>query len=306
MRVPLLIAGVLAGSLGASCAPPPPQISAGQLVREVVYNELRNHQSHGNWRYWIESHLHGGSRREDQVETVDGPVTRLVQSGGQPLTPAVELQEQARLNDLLSSPRQQQALRRKFNEDEEQIGRILAMLPQAFLFQYEGDENGCHRLAFRPNPDYPVRSIEARIFHAMSGELQVDERYKRLVRLDGHLDDNVDFGFGLLGRLYKGGWFRLERTQVSATDWKTERMEVHMNGRALLLKSITRETSEVRGGFIPVPPLMSFAQGMLLLDQPAEQDAATTRREIRPLTFAAPGNDLSLTVLKQGSHHEKN
>jgi hypothetical protein len=70
-----------------------------------------------------------------------------------------------------------------------------------------------------------------------------------------------------LGRLYKGGWFRLQRTRVSATDWKTERLEVHMSGRAMLFKTIARETSEVRGGFVPVPAAMSLAQGVSLLDQ---------------------------------------
>lgn len=303
MRVSWTMAGFVAISLGAPCAPAPPQIAPSQLVREVVYNELQNHQSHGSWRYWIESSIQNERHREEQVETANGPVTRLVQSAGQPLTPAAELQEQARLNNLMNSPRQQEAMRRKYADDEKQIGRILAMLPEAFDFQYEGDANGRYRLAFRPNPSYPASTIEQRIFHAMSGELQIDARFKRLVLLDGHLDNNVDFGFGLLGRLNKGGWFRLERTQVSATDWKTERIEVHMTGRALLFKSIARETSELRGGFVPVPPHLSFAQGMTLLDQPFEEDAATTVRAIRPLILTAPGNDLSLTVLKQGSPH---
>jgi hypothetical protein len=137
----------------------------------------------------------------------------------------------------------------------------------------------------------------------MSGELRIDARFKRLVRLDGHLDENVDFGFGLLGRLYKGGWFRLERTQVSATDWKTERMEVHMIGRALVFKSIARETSEVRGGFVPVPARMSFAEGMMLLDQPAEPDAATAEQEIRPLALGASRMSPALNVLRKGSLH---
>ena len=42
-----------------------------------------------------------------------------------------------------------------------------------FSYEYAGEENGCYRLRFRPNPDYPAHSIEARIFHAMSGELWV-------------------------------------------------------------------------------------------------------------------------------------
>jgi hypothetical protein len=134
-------------------------------------------------------------------------------------------------------------------------------------------ENDCYRLHFRPNPEYSAHSIEARIFHAMNGELWVDSRYKRMARLDGHIAENVDFGYGILGRLYKGGWFQLQRTRVSATDWKTENLEVHMSGRAMLFKTIARETSERRGGFLPVPAGLNLAQGVSLLDQ-AQPDSA--------------------------------
>ena len=57
----------------------------------------------------------------------------------------------------------------------------------------------------------------------MGGTIWIDARSTRLVRLEGRIQENVDFGFGILGRLYQGGWFRLQRVQVSPTDWKTER-----------------------------------------------------------------------------------
>jgi len=238
-----------------------------QLVREVVYNELHDHELHGYWRYWIERHSQKGTRLDEQIETAEGPITRIAQSNGHPLDTAERLAEQDRLNLLLNSPAEQARHRQEYAEDEKRIGRIVALLPNAFLYEYAGEESGCYRLRFHPNPDYPPESIEARIFHAMSGELWVNSRYKRLARLDGHLVENVDFGYGILGRLYQGGWFQLQRTRVSATDWKTERLEVHMRGRAMLFKTIARETSETRRGFSPVPAGISLGQGVFLLDQ---------------------------------------
>ncbi len=240
---------------------------AAQLVREVVYNELHDHERHGYWRYWIELRSQKEMHLEEQVETAEGSVARLESSNGHPLSAAEGLAEESRLRSLLSSPAEQARYRQQHAEDEKRIGRIVALLPEAFLYEYAGEENGCYRLSFRPNPDYAAHSIEARIFHAMRGELWVSQRYKRLARLDGHLEENVDFGFGILGRLYKGGWFRLQRTRVNATDWKTERLEVHMAGRAMLFKTIARETSELRGGFLPVPAGMNLVQGITLLDQ---------------------------------------
>jgi hypothetical protein len=263
----------------AAVARAQPAMPAGQLVREVIYNEQNDHQRHGNWRYWVERHAQNGSSRAEQVETADGPIARLTLSDGRALSPEAQQQEQERLQHLLDSPSEQARHQRQYDEDEQRIGRILALLPDAFVYAYDGEEDGCYRLRFKPNPGYTAHTIEARIFHAMSGRLWVDARYKRLVRLEGHVDENVDFGYGILGRLNQGGWFRLERVQVSPTDWKTKSLEVHMNIRALLVKTFARETSETRGGFQPVPPGLSLRQGLALLDrEPVQLQALSVQR----------------------------
>jgi hypothetical protein len=272
------VAAVVLATVGSGIGYAQGPMPAGQLVREVIYNEQHDHQQHGSWRYWIEKRSAAGSRVEEQVETADGPVSRLTLSDGKPLTPQMQDEEEARLERLLSSPSEQARHMRQFDEDEERVGRVLALLPDAFLYVYDGEENGCYRMQFRPNPDYPAQTIEARVFHAMSGTVWVDARAKRLAKIEGHVGENVDFGFGILGRLYKGGWFRLVRVQASPTDWKTESLEVHMNIRALLVKTFARETSEVRGGFEPVPTGMNLAEGLAVLNRGLEgrtADAAT-------------------------------
>ena len=69
----------------------------------------------------------------------------------------------------------------------------------------------------------------------------------------GHLVDNVNFGFGILGRLTKGGTFEIERTQVSSAHWKTRLVDVHVSGRMLLFKTIDKQQHETRSGFESVP-----------------------------------------------------
>ena len=249
------------------------------LVREVVYNELHDHDVHGYWRYWIEKHGGQGTSVAEQVETADGPVTRVQMTNGRPISAAASEDEDRRLARMLSSPAEQAEHRKAYADDEHRIGRILALLPDAFLYQPAREERlgdvACWHMRFEPNPAYPAHSIEARIFHAMTGDVWIGVESKRLVRLDGQLEENVDFGYGILGRLYKGGWFRLERTQVNANamagDWKTQRLEVHMQGRAMLFKTIARETSEVRGGFTPVPAGMSLQQAVALVRPERQQ-----------------------------------
>jgi hypothetical protein len=254
-----------------------PLPDSAYLVREVVYNELHDHDAHGYWRYWVERHAGKETQVEEQVETADGPIARVELSNGHPLSSGAREDEERRLQRLLSSPDEQAQHRKEYAEDERRIGRILALLPDAFLYEPARVETladgACYHMRFRPNPAYPAHSIEARIFHAMAGDLWVSVQSKRLVRLDGKLQDNVDFGYGILGRLNKDGWFRLERTRVGgnagAGDWKTQRLEIHMEGRAMLFKTIARETSEVRGGFVAVPKGLSLEQAAALVRQPA-------------------------------------
>lgn len=283
MRMPWAVAGVVAvcwvsvaAQTAAQVAPAP-----AQLVREVVYNELHDHARHGYWRYWIARRTQQEFRTVEQVETAEGPVQRLTLANGHALTLEQARAEEDRLDHLLHSSDEQAQRRKEYAEDENRIGRILALLPDAFVYEYEGDENGCHKFHFHPNPDYPAHTIEARIFHAMSGEIWIDARMKRLARLDGQLQENVDFGYGILGRLYKGGWFRLVRTQVSPTDWKTAQLEIHMNGRAMLFKTIARETSETRGGFTPAPAGMNLEQAIFYLNSPQNNAFLAT-----PASFA--------------------
>ncbi len=286
MRAWLPVAGILLLALqgtgvGAQQVLSPMQV--GQLVREVVYNELQDHQAHGFWRYWVESRTPAGTLLNEQVETTDGPIFRLEKMNGRPLDLDARQKESDRLKELLDSPRQRSLLQQEHGANERRIGEIVALLPDAFLYQYAGQENGCARLTFRPNPAYPAHSIQQRVFHAMTGTLWINLRYKRMARLDGHLADNLNFGFGLLGQIYKGGWFQLQRVQVSPTEWKTSRLEIHITGRALLIKSFARETSEVRGGFCPLPADLTLLQGFALLGQGTNGSlVASTNRTFTP------------------------
>jgi hypothetical protein len=255
----------------------------GRLVREVVYNELHDHAQHGYFRYWIERNLPGGTSLEEQVETASGPVTRTLEWNGRPLQGRQAEQEQARLNQLRDSPSEQAQRRAAFEQDEERIGKILALLPEAFVYRDEGIADGVRRLHFTPNPNYTARGVEARVFHCLSGELWIDLRTRRMRQLEGHLDQNVEFGFGLLARVDKGSWFRMVRAPVNASEWKTEQFELHISGRALMLKTLARNTSEERGGFAAVPARMSLAQGLQFLDNPALLRDAAAR--VAPASF---------------------
>ena len=100
-------------------------LSSSYLVREVVYNELHDHDSHGYWRYWIERHSDKGTQIHQEVETPDGPIARLESVNGQPVGREAREEEDRRLQRLLNSPSEQAQHRKDYTDDEKRIGRIV-------------------------------------------------------------------------------------------------------------------------------------------------------------------------------------
>ena len=91
-------------------------------------------------------------------------------------------------------------------------------------------------------PQYRPSSNEAKVFHAMEGVLLIDAKQTRLAKLTGKLISDVDFGFGILGRLRKGGTFEVVQSEVAPNDWEVSLLDVHISGRVSSIRSASNST----------------------------------------------------------------
>jgi hypothetical protein len=155
---------------------------------------------------------------------------------------------------------------------------MLAAIPDAFDFTYLESipgPNG-HKLArikFSPRAGFDPPNRETVVFTGMQGEMLVDESGRRLAKIDGTLFKEVNFGWGILGKLYKGGRFLVEQSEVTPSHWDATKMFLHFEGKALMLKSIHIDDNETSSDFRPVPP-MSVEQALdFLAHEQSEQDA---------------------------------
>ena len=259
----------LAGAL-LLCAVPtlraqsPPE-SPHDLVKDVVYNELEERRQISLWQYRVEKRV-ASQTTVEQEETRSGPVHRVLTRQGKPLDPAAQKKETDRLNNLLHNPTEQARRKQDREAEEQRLQRLIGAMPDAFVYSYDGVDNGNLRLSFQPNPAYNPQTYEARVYHALSGQIWIQPQYKRLVKLDAHIVNEIDFGYGLLGRIEKGGSFQIEREQVSNTRWKTSLLDVRVSGRIVFLKSINRDQHELRSNFQPVPSDLDVQQAVALLD----------------------------------------
>jgi hypothetical protein len=241
-------------------------------VRVVVGNELRSSEKdHSHWMYRDHDVEPGKNVVKECVDTSGGQLCRILQRDGHVLTPQEQAQEKKHIHDVVTNPGEQKKKQKAQQEDDRKAAELVNMLPNGFLYEYDGEQGEYTRLKFRPNPDFSPPSREATVFHCMAGTMLVDRRQKRLADLKGTLIRNVDFGWGMLGRLNKGGTFEVRRQDVGENHWVTTLLDVHIYGKALFFKTINAEQHEVDDNFKRVPDRLTLAQGASMLETPGLQ-----------------------------------
>lgn len=245
-----------------------------QLVKDVVWNEqAADKADHSRWIYRDHDQEPGKNTVQIVVETADGEVKKTIENDGQPLNGQQEKQDEAKMRRFASDPELQEKQRQDNQQDEKKANALMAMLPDAFLWTQTEETDDTITLAFRPNPAFEPPTRDARVFAAMAGKMVVDKRAKRLRSLSGTLTAPVAFGWGLLGRLQKGGTFRVERREVGPGIWRTTATHIHINGRALIFKTIQEQEDEESSHFKPAPASLSLAQAIqMLISREAEKD----------------------------------
>ena len=241
--------------------------TAHDLVKDVVYNELEERRQISLWQYRVDKQVAGQTTESQQVETRFGPVNRVLARQGHPLDEAGRRKKETdRLDNLLRNPSEQARMKQDYDGEEQRVQRLISTMPDAFLYTYDGTTpEGNLRLLFQPNPAYNPHTYEARVFHGLAGEIWVQPQRKRLAKIIGHIDAEIDFGYGFLGKIEKGGSFQIGREQVAENRWKTSLIDVHISGKLAFFKAISKDQRELRSGFQPVSAELSMQEAIALL-----------------------------------------
>jgi hypothetical protein len=266
--VALTLTIILLGVPARPQSVPSSPVSANDLARRVVTNELNFQDDHTNWMYRLEKEQNGKTQVEEIVETKEGSLSRLLSINDLPLTAKQQLEEDQRVRELMTSRSAQQKLRRALDAETLQGRRMFKMLPDAFVFSYAGSEGNLVKLNFKPNPSFHPPSLEARVFHDMEGEMWIDCKQERLAAFDGHLTQAVKFGFGLLGHLDKGGHFEVRQAEVVPGHWDMTTLSLQMTGKALLFATIGVQKKENHRDFHRVSDDLTLARAADILNRP--------------------------------------
>ncbi len=268
----MMLTGVillLAPCIGFAQSQSKTQLSAADLVKAVIHNELHPASvSEIRWKYRLDKESDGKQEIREVVETKSGSLDRLLSIAGKPLTEAQARDEAGRILRFTRSPYEQRKAEQTRQKDAEQCRAFMQMIPDAFVFDYNGESGNLTKMTFRPNPSFRPPSREGKVLQQMAGEMWVDSGQKRLISINGQLMNEVKFAGGLLGHLEKGGQFTVKRAEIASGDWELTEMTVNMRGKALLFKSICVQQKEIHSNFERLPDNLSLSDvANLLLSQ---------------------------------------
>jgi hypothetical protein len=202
------------------------------------------------------------------VETRDGAVARLLSINDQPLSQNDEQKEEARLNALLENPGLQQHRKQSEDSDTARALKVLRVLPTAFLYEFAGTAamatGTVEKFSFKPNPKFSPPDLETGVLTAMAGELWIDPAQERVVRLAGSLQQDKDFGLGILGELDKGGWVEIDQADVGGHQWRIVHLKLVMNGRVLFKAKNSNSVQEYTQ-FVSLPADLTYRQAIQML-----------------------------------------
>jgi hypothetical protein len=258
-----------------------------ELVRETVRNEISSNSTAKFAFREREENTHG-IQTKMIVQTKELAAGMLVAINDKPLTVEERQKELARLDALVANP-QELNRKEKANKDEtERTNRIMEALPDAFLYEPDGVQPATKemgnagdelvRLKFRPNPNYTAPSHTEQVLTGMVGYMLIDKKQHRIAKIDGTLEKEVGFGWGILGHLDKGGRFVVQQGTMGTGVWQVTRMDLDLTGKILFFKKLVVKSTQTFSDFHEAPPNLTFAQGVELLKKQTQELAENQPR----------------------------
>ena len=268
----LLCFGLLAGTALGQKPTHPASEEQLALIARAAERERAELENPKPYRYQERLDWNWGSETRSVIETSEGRADRIVLFNGEPLSPEQQAKQQHRLEKLLSD---HDALKNELKDQKSETQRrikIVKAFPKAFFFDYTGVEKGLLRFNFRPDPDFSPKDRETQMYRGMEGSVWIEPTQERIVRIEGILVKDVNFGWGIVGHLNKGGIYEIAQTQLSPGKWRITTLDVNLKGKMFLINSFRFQRKETNSRFQPVSSELTFQEAVKeLLAAPDEE-----------------------------------
>ena len=177
------------------------------------------------------------------VPTGTGTLKILLKEDNKPTDPVLYRQQLQTWKELLElalkpdDPRAKLAYS-KWQKKKSDRADLVDATREAFLTKWTGEEplNGrpCDVFELDPNPSFHPHSIFQDAMTHITAKIWVDREQIQVARAEAHVMRDISFGGGILGKLYRGGVFSFQQSEVSPGVWLPTRYQYDFMGRKFL------------------------------------------------------------------------
>ncbi|HEX4154598.1 MAG TPA: hypothetical protein VHY48_03200 [Acidobacteriaceae bacterium] len=212
------------------------------------------------------------------IESKQGNVARLVERDGRPLTPQEDAAERSRLNNILQSPDAFLKHEKKEDEGRDYAVQLIKLMPRAMVYTYTpaqpqpaGAVSPQVVIDFHPNPAFKPPTMVSELLAGLEGRVWLDARTGHMTRIEGHVLHTVNFGWGIIAKVYPGGTIEFEQTCVGGRRWTYSHLETNLTLREMMVRTVNDRTRMSAWDFEPLPTPVSFQDAVhALLALPAK------------------------------------
>lgn len=152
---------------------------------------------------------------------------------------------------------------RKFDrrraERREQVNAALDAFSARWLGREEVHGRMAVKIELAPNPDFRPKTRNASFLQHVRAVVWVDERDDQIARVEAEIIRDISVGGGILGKLYRGGTFRMEQRPAEGGVWVPVRYQFDFEGRKFLFSFSTHERIELADWSRVGPPAEALA-----------------------------------------------
>ena len=249
--VPALFGLLPASSLPAQQKQPPSDAELLARADKLIANQHRNEQFLDEYER-LERQVDqtaGMTPRviEDRtyriVPTGTGTMKVLVSDRGKEVDPAeyrkeLLLWEQTLEIALKPNDSRGKTAHAKFEKKRKDRAELIDSMREGLLRKWVGQEtiNGhlCDVIQLDPNPEFHPRSTLQEAIAHVTAKIWVDNTQNQLIRAEAHVIRDISFGGGILGKLYRGGVFAFDQSEVAPGVWLPTRYQYDYTARKFL------------------------------------------------------------------------
>ncbi|MGA8222270.1 MAG: hypothetical protein WB780_11500 [Candidatus Acidiferrales bacterium] len=263
-------------SPAAQQAPPPSDDEIRDRTAKVISNQHHDddvvEQYERTERHVERTSGSDGRILEDKtyrvVPTGLGTMKLLLKDGNKPSDPAEyikQLQAWKETLELVLKPddSRTKTATAKWQKKRHDRAELVDAAHDAFTMKWIGRETFhgrlCDVLQLEPDSNFHPHTLFQEALTRVSVKIWIDHDTNQIARGEARVIHDLSFGGGILGKLYRGGVFSLEQSEVAPGLWLPTRYQYDYTARKLLFTSEQHQYIEVSRYRLVGPPKQALA-----------------------------------------------